>query len=99
MLSLFDDVTDDSLGEGFQKTVLFGGLTAADVPLLEHPDGINLAKTAVQYSDGVILASPDVRPELVECCKEKGVPMLPFNAGSLADGTYVDEYNSFYDQL
>ena len=32
-------------------------------------------------------------------CKEKGVPMLPFNAGSLADGTYVDEYNSFYDQL
>ena len=99
VLSLFDDVTDDSLGEGFQKTVLFGGLTAADVPLLEHPDGINLAKTAVQYSDGVILASPDVRPELVECCKEKGVPMLPFNAGSLADGTYVDEYNSFYDQL
>ena len=99
VLSLFDDVTDDSFGDNFQKTVLFGGLTAADVPLLERPDGINLAKTAVQYSDGVILASSDVRPELVDCCKEKGLPMLPFNAQSLADGTYVDEYNSFYDQL
>ena len=79
--------------------MLFGGLTAADVPLLEHPDGINLAKTAVQYSDGVILASPDVRPELVDSCKERGIPVLPFSAQSLADGTYVDEYNSFYDQL
>jgi len=99
VLSLFDDTPRESLGKDFQKTILFGGITAADVPLLEQPDGINLAKTAVQYSDGIIFGSPEVDPELVSCCKEKGLPVLPYSAEAFADGSYVDEYNSFYDQL
>ena len=98
-LSLFNDTPKESLGEGFGKTVLFGGVTPEDVPLLEHADGINLAKTAVQYSDGVILGSSDVEPELVSFCEERGLPILRYSAEALASGKYVDEYNSFYDQL
>ena len=99
VLSLFNDTPRESLGEHFQQTVLFGGITPDDVPLLESPDGINLAKTAVQYSDGVILGSPDVDPGLVSWCQETGLPVLPYDAGSFESGKYVDEYNSFYDQL
>ena len=99
VLSLFNDTPKDSLGEDFQKTVLLGGITPADVPFLERPDGINLAKTAVQYSDGVIFGSPDVEPDLVSYCGERGIPVLQYNAESIASGRYVDEYNSFYDQL
>ena len=99
VLSLFGDTPKDSFGNDFQKTVLFGGITPDDVPLLECPDGINLAKTAAQYSDGVILASADVDPELVSWCGKLDVPVLPFNGESLASGRYVDEYDKFYDQL
>ena len=99
VLSLFNDTPKESFEEGFGKTVLFGGITPEDAPLLEHADGINLAKTAVQYSDGVILGSPDVDPELVSFCDESGLPVLRYNAESIASGRYVDEYNSFYDQL
>ena len=99
VLSIFGDTPRESLGNGFQKTVLFGGITPEDVPLLENPDGINLAKTAAQYSDGIILGSPDVDPDIVSWCKELGLPVLPFDADSLASGRYVDEYNSFYDHL
>jgi len=99
VLSLFNDTPKESFGEGFRKTILFGGLTEGDIPLLDCADGINLAKTAVQYSDGVIFGSPDVEPGLVSFCEEQGLPVLRYSAESLASGSYVDEYNSFYDQL
>jgi starch synthase len=99
VLSLFGDTPKDLLGKDFQKTVCFGGITPGDVPLLEHPDGINLAKTAAQYSDGIILGSPDVDPDIVSWCEGFGLPVLPFNAESMESGRYVDEYDSFYDQL
>ena len=99
VLSLFNDTPKDLLGKDFRKTVCFGGITPEDVPLLEVPDGINLAKTAAQYSDGIILGSPDVDADIVSWCKELGLPVLPFDAEALASGRYVEQYDSFYDQL
>lgn len=99
VLSLYNDTPDTLLGENFQKTVLFGGVTAEDVPFLEHPDGINLAKTAAQYSDGIILGSPDVDENIVSWCKELGLPVLPYSEEALKTGKYIEEYDSFYDQL
>ena len=79
--------------------VLFGGVTEADVEILTEPTGINLAKLAASYSDGVILGAEDVAPELVEYCKGAGLPVLPFSAERLQDGSYIEDYNSFYDNL
>ena len=99
VLSLYNDTPKDILGKNFQKALLFGGVTDEDVSLLENPDGINLAKTAARYSDGIILGSPDVDEEIVSWCKELGLPILPYNEEALATGKYVDEYDGFYEQL
>ena len=61
--------------------------------------GINLAKTAAQYSDGIIIGSENVDEGLVEYCKGLSVPVLPYNGESMADGTYIDAYNNFYESL
>lgn len=98
VLSLYDD-TPGKLAAGFAEKVAFGGLTRADVPELEVSDGINLAKTAVQYSDGIILGSADVDGQVVEFCKQSGLPILPFSQESIDDGSYMDEYNAFYDTI
>lgn len=99
VLSLYDDTPAETFRSDFAETILFGGLKPEDVSLLERPTGTNLAKMASQYSDGIILGSDSVEPDLVDWCKELGLPVLPFNAGSIADGSYIDEYDSFYDQL
>lgn len=99
VLSLYNDTTDAILGENFRKTVLFGGLTYEDVPLLEHPTGINLAKTAAQYSDGIILGSPDIDESVVAWCNGIGLPVLPYSEEALQSGRYIEEYDSFYDQV
>jgi hypothetical protein len=39
------------------------------------------------------------KEELVEFCKNEQKPLLPFNAEALENGSYIDEYNNFYDQL
>lgn len=99
VLSLYNDTPEDSLGADFCQNILFNGLKPEDLAVMEGTDGINLAKLAAEYSDGVIVASPDVNPEILDFCEKKGLPMLPYDAAALADGSYVVEYDNFYDKL
>ena len=67
--------------------------------ILTEPTGINLAKLAASYADGIILGSENIPAEITDFCKEKGLPMLPFDAEALKNGSYIDDYNSFYDAI
>ena len=66
---------------------------------MKEPTGINLAKLAIRHSDGVILGAEQVIPELVEFARESGLDVLPYKGESIVDGSYIDDYNSFYDKL
>lgn len=99
VLSLYDDIPSEKFSADFAGKAAFGGLTREDVPFLEQPDGINLAKTAAQYSDGVILGADGVDKDIVNHCKKLGLPILPFNKESLENGSYIDEYSAFYETL
>lgn len=100
VLSLFDDVAREKLSPGFAQTILYGAIGPEDVSALsENADGMELAKLAAQYSDGIILGSPDVDSALVNHVNTLGVPVLPCEEAALADGSYMDTYNAFYDNL
>jgi len=99
VLSLYGDTPGTSFPDNFAEKAAFGNLKAGNLPLGKHPGGIELAQTAIKYSDGIILGSADVNESIVKCCKDSKLPLLPFNAGSIEDGSYIDEYNAFYDKL
>ena len=99
VLSLFEDSTAEPLSPGFGNTVLFGGIKPRDISLSETPDGMELAKLAAQYSDGIILGSPDVDSSLAAHCASLGIPVLPYKEEMYADGSYADQYNAFYDEI
>ena len=100
VLSLFDDVAKETLSPGFAQTILYGAIGPEDVSALsENADGMELAKLAAQYSDGIILGSPDVDSALVNHVNTLGVPVLACDEAALADGSYMDTYNAFYDNL
>lgn len=98
VLSLYDDMPD-KFAENFADLVRIGDITEADMPFLTEASGINLAKTAAQYADGIIAGSEYLDSSLLEYCKSLSVPMLDFNADQIADGSYIDAYNSFYDSI
>ena len=99
VLSLYDDLPAVTFRPGFAAKAAFGGLAAEDMHFLAKPDGINLAKTAIQYADGVILGSDGLPATYARCCKSLKIPVLPYDAESMANGTYIDAYNAFYDTI
>ena len=99
VVSLYSDTPETPFGPDFAEKAVFGGLGKEDLGFLEDPTGINLAKTAIQYADGIILGSPDIDEELIECCKERKLPILPYSQKALEDGSYIQAYSAFYDQI
>jgi starch synthase len=99
VLSLYDDVPQAGFRPGFAGKAAFGGLGAEDLAFLNKPDGINLAKTAIQYADGIIVGSPDVDPKLLKYCRSLKLPLLPYDEAAMQNGSYIDAYNAFYDTI
>jgi starch synthase len=62
-------------------------------PYKDDFDFIELGKLAIDYSDGVILASKDANGVLANYTNEKNIPLLNY----LED--FGDAYESFYDQI
>ena len=99
VLSLYNDTPGVEFPADFKDKILFGGVTENDVTLLEQPTGTNLAKLAASWSDGVIIGAGEVDNDLVQFCKESGLPVLDYNGEALESGSYIEDYNSFYDNL
>ena len=99
VLSLYDDMPEVEFPADFKDKIIFGGVTSEDVGVLEKSDGINLAKLAANWSDGIILGSENISPEIVKHCKELGLPVLEYNAEAIQNGSYIEDYNSFYDNI
>lgn len=100
VLSLHDDIPTEGFDAGFADKILFGAVTEKDIDLLKaSPDGINLAKTAARFSDGVVVAGENIPSSLISYCRDRGLPVTKIKAKSFTDGSYIDEYNAFYDQL
>lgn len=99
VLSLYNDLDDISFSEGMASRVPIESITADDVALIEKPDGINLAKLALLYSDGCITAPEGVNPELEKFIGEHKVPTLASPAISEEETSYIEAYDRFYDQI
>lgn len=99
VLSLYDDTPQSLFSPDFAKKAVMGPIKEADLPISEKSDGIKLAETAAKFADGIILGSPDIDPKLVKYCKGRKLPILPYDAQALEDGSYIDAYNALYDKL
>ena len=99
VLSLYDDNLAEPLSPGFANTILYGAIKPKDVTLSEQANGMELAKLAAQYADGIILGCADVDASLKKHCQDLGLPVLPYEEETFSDGSYMDRYNAFYDDL
>jgi len=102
VLSLYgDDFLRESFSPDMKSKIMMPGLRSRDVEHLaqEHPTGINLAKLAVQYSDGVIMGTGEIDAELSAYIGKLGLPVMPHVTVDTQTNAYVRKYNNFYDQI
>ncbi len=99
ILSLYNDSEGITFSSDMKKKIKIENITDRDIDVFSNPDGINLAKLAIKYADGIILGSESTSPELKTYIKSLKLPVLPhFNVG-MDDTGYIQEYNKFYDQI
>lgn len=99
ILSLYNEGLNQVFNEDTRSKVIVPGIKNRDMEVLNPANGINLAKLAIQYSNGIIFGDEIVEPELKEAIDKSSLPTLKFNDTSGEISTYVDEYTQFYDKI
>lgn len=51
----------------------------------------------MEYADGVVAASAEVDPRVLEIVRESGKPMLEYQSPDAED--FFDNYNRFYEAI
>lgn len=93
--SLFQKHLKNDLGSNFKKCVGFRG---ADAQLLssynETFNFVELGKLALDYSDGVVVASESVNKDLLDYAHEKQLPIMEY-----AGNDYIQAYIDFINKV
>ena len=93
--SIYDDSFKESFREDFDKKVKLPGITAKELKYFKEPNYINLTKSAIDLSDGIIIGSEHIHPEIAEYLKSCKKPILEYQGTE----NYADAYNDFYDTI
>ena len=92
--SLFAKTLQNDLGQNFKKCVEFRDAKAELLsPYADNFDFEEMGKLAIDYSDGVVMATADVNTDLVNYANEKKIPLLDYKED------FVDAYEEFYNQI
>ena len=99
VVSLYNEQLDERFSDEMVDKMMVGSLRPEDAAVLAEPTGINLAKLAIRYSDGLVEGAPELDAGLEEAVKASKLPVLPYTPTDLEGGAYVRRYNEFYDNL
>ena len=91
--SLFANQLKCDLGEKFKRCVEYRDVDAKLLePYKERFDFVELGKLAIDYSDAIAEAGPDINSELHQYAIAKGIPMIEYPGEDYAQH-YIDLYN------
>ncbi|MBR2298633.1 MAG: glycogen/starch synthase [Bacteroidales bacterium] len=99
VLTLYNELLDQTFSPDIIEKVTMHGVKAKNLEILSTPNGINLAKLAIQYADGIIMGEENVNQELVDYVNEYKLPILPYEKFDHTDTGSIQRYNTFYDQF
>lgn len=95
VVSIYNDEFKDTFDKNFANKVKLDGINSKDLKHYKTPNYVNMMKAAIDFSDGVIIGSPDINPELMKYVLESDKPYLEFQPMD----RYIDAYSDFYDEI
>ena len=97
VLSLFDNDLKSNLQEDIIEKMLLKDIEKSEIEDVIPASATykDLYKLAIKYSDGVILHSENIDPELIAYARELGIPVLEYQPIE----TFTDAINNFYDEI
>lgn len=99
VLSLYNEITSEVFQKDMGSKIILPGVKSKDLEILNPANGINLAKLAIQNSDGIIYGCEDIDKEITDFVSASNLPVLPYVEINQSDSEYIKEYNQFYDKI
>lgn len=93
--SIYDDEFGDTMHKDFAEKIKLPGILSDDLTHYKHPDYVSLTKAAIDFSDGIILGSPNINPDILQYLKASDKPYIEYQPMD----RYIDAYNEFYDMI
>lgn len=97
VVSLYGDGFPGELDKGFRTKVANEGVKDKNLAILDAPSYENLCRFVMEYADGVVIASEQVDPAILELARQSGKPLLEYQSPEAED--FFDNYNRFYDAI
>jgi starch synthase len=92
--SVYNKSFDGELDAEMINKIKFDGIDEESIQAISKPNYINLLKTAVDYSDAVVVASEELPEELSNYITNQEKPVLPYVHVYEFEEAYVDFYNN-----
>lgn len=99
VLSLYNEIAEDVFPKDMNAKIILPGVRNKDLEILNPANGINLAKLAIQNSDGIIYGSETIGKEIEDFVTASRLPVLPYVEINQSEPEYIKEYNQFYDKI
>jgi starch synthase len=93
--SIYDDKFTEDFKAGFDKKMKLPGMTAKDLKYFKEANYVNLTKAAIDYSDGIVVSTEHLHPELEEYLQTVKKPVLSYKE----QVHYAQACNDFYDTI
>ena len=74
IISIYDDGFSENLNKDFANKIKLEGITPKDLKHYKTPTFVNMMKAAIDFSDAVIIGSPNIHPEIMKYIKESDKP-------------------------
>lgn len=95
VVSLYNDDFKEPFKDKFNEYLNFEGLKNEDLGHYKENNFVGMMKSAIDYSDAIIIGQENINPELMAYAEASGKPILPY----ADEESYRENINSFYDQL
>jgi starch synthase len=95
VISIYDDDFAEALNPNFISKIKYENIAVKDLKHYKIPNFVSMMKAAIDFSDGVVIGSPEINPEISEYLEQVGKPVLPFQPAE----KYIDAYNNFYEEV
>jgi starch synthase len=95
VLSIYNDDFKEEMPSDIGKKIKYDGVTKQDLAYYKKTNFVSLLKAAMEYSDGMIIGSPEVNKELRDYADMSGKPVLEYQG----EEQYLDAFSDFYDKI
>jgi starch synthase len=93
--SIYEDDFEETLNKDFANKIKLEGITPKDLKHYKSPTYVSMMKSAIDFSDAVIIGSPKINEEVLRYLKESDKPYLEYQPME----QYIDAYSNFYDDV